>query len=96
MIAAAGIMIFSVGYGRRHWDQKRLVNDSYVLLAATILSRILLLVNPHYDIYYYGGIVVLYLFILYTLIQLIREHNLMTTRPLPQLDRQGGDTSAPV
>ena len=96
MIAAAGIMIFSVGYGRRHWDQKRLVNDSYVLLAATILSRILLLVNPHYDIYYYGGIVVLYLFILYTLIQLIREYNLMTTRPLPQLDRQGGDTSAPV
>ena len=96
MIAAAGVMLFSVRYGRRHWDQKRLVNDSYVLLAAIILSRILLLVNPHYDIYYYGGIVVLYLFILYTLIQLIREYNLMTTRPLPQLDRQGGDTSAPV
>ena len=96
IIVAAGIMLFNVRSGRRHWDQKRLVNDSYVLLAALILSRILLLVNPHYDIYYYGGIIVLYLFILYTLIQLIREYNLMTTRPLPQLDRQGGDTSAPV
>ena len=96
MIVAAGIMGASVHAGLRHWDQKRLVNDSYVLLAVIILSRILLIVNPHYDIYYYGGIVVLYLFILYTLIQLIREYNLMTTRPLPQLDRQGGDTSAPV
>ena len=67
-----------------------------VMQAQFVETMILLLVNPHYDIYYYGGIVVLYLFILYTLIQLIREYNLMTTRPLPQLDRQGGDTSAPV
>ena len=96
MIIAAIVMGVSVRSGHRHWNQKRLVNDSYVLLAAIILSRLLLLANPHYDIYYYGGTVFLFAFILYTLIQLIREYNLMTTRPLPQLDRQGGDTSAPV
>ena len=95
-IIASGIMIAGVPSGLRYWDQKRLVNDSYVLLAAVILSRLLLLVNPHDDIYYYAGTIILYGFILYTLIQLIREYNLMTTRPLPQFDRQGGDTSAPV
>lgn len=95
-IIAAGVMIAGVPSGLRYWDQKRLVNDSYVLLAAIILSRLLLLVNPHDDIYYYAGTIILYGFILYTLIQLIREYNLITTRPLPQFDRQGGDTSAPV
>ncbi len=50
--------------------------------------------NAANDMFYYGLDIIVAVFILITLIMLIKDYNLLATRPLPQFQKKGGDDNA--
>jgi len=56
-----------------------------------ILGILILIVNPVSDIYYYVACFVNFLLIVLSFVDLIKEHNLLSTNKLPQLEKRGGD-----
>lgn len=63
-------------------------------LGAILLAIIIAILNPVNDIYYYLGAVVCMLGVCWSVFDIIKHHNLLTTRPLPQLGKRGGDENA--
>lgn len=61
---------------------------------ATILSVVVVLINPVMDKYYYGCVLLVCAATILTLIDLVISHNRMSTRPLPQFEYKGGDHRA--
>ncbi len=58
-----------------------------------VLSAVILLVNPVSDLFYYIGAFVCMGTVLWAILDIFRQHNMLTTRKLPQLNRRGGDES---
>ncbi len=56
-----------------------------------IISILILIVNPVLDLYYYGGAILSMFMICISFIDIIKSHNVLTTRRLPQLNKRGGD-----
>lgn len=50
--------------------------------------------HPVSDLYYYGGAIVSFAGIIFTLLSILKEYNMLTMRKLPQFNRQGGDDRA--
>ncbi|MCR4585368.1 MAG: hypothetical protein K5686_06540 [Lachnospiraceae bacterium] len=68
---------------------------SYIITAAvSIAGALVVLANPSEDLIYYGGVVLLLAAIVLGQLFALNEYNLLTTRPLPQLNRRGGDVNA--
>lgn len=63
-------------------------------LGAIIISLIVLLFNPVSDLYYYGGAILCMIMIGVSFIDIIKSHNMLTTRKLPHLGKRGGDERA--
>lgn len=63
-------------------------------LAAAVTAAVIWLLNPVSDLWYYGGTIIAFAGILFTLTDLIRKYNVLSTRKLPQFDRKGGDDNA--
>lgn len=61
---------------------------------AVLLAAVILLLNPVSDLFYYGGTILSGAAIFLTLLGIIREYNVLATRPLPQFNRTGGDDRA--
>ena len=60
-------------------------------LAGILLALMILIWNPVSDWFYYIGAFVCMGTVLWAIMDIIRQHNLLTTRKLPQLGRRGGD-----
>ncbi len=56
-----------------------------------ILAVIILMWNPVSDWFYYMGAFVCMGLVLWAILDIIKQHNLLTTRRLPQFNRRGGD-----
>ena len=63
-------------------------------LSAIGISALLLLIRPVSDLYYYGGAILSFFLICFTMISIIQAYNLLSTHRLPQFDKQGGDDRA--
>lgn len=61
---------------------------------AVALALIILIIRPVSDLIYYGGVILSAAAIFMTLLGIIREYNILATRPLPQFNRTGGDDRA--
>lgn len=61
---------------------------------ASVIGGMISIVNPVSDVYYYGGVLLIMLAILVTIIDILRNYNVLTTRQLPQFHKQGGDDLA--
>ena len=74
-----------------------LVNIPLRLLpwGSALAGFLLLMSNSIHDEYYYILMLIIYIAIMITLLLIFRQMNIMATRPLPQLNRKGGDDSAP-
>ncbi len=59
--------------------------------AAILFAFVIMIWNPVSDLYYYGGAAVSMGAVIWTILDIIGRHNLLTTRKLPQLNRRGGD-----
>lgn len=60
-------------------------------LASFVIGGVVLIVYPVNDIYYYAVAVVAIILVAWTVLDLIRGHNVLTTRKLPQFGKRGGD-----
>ena len=63
-------------------------------LVAVIIAALIFIINPVADLWYYGGTIIAFIGILFTIIAIIRKYNILATRKLPQFDRTGGDDRA--
>lgn len=63
-------------------------------LVAVIIAALIFIINPVADFWYYGGTIIAFIGILFTIIAIIRKYNILATRKLPQFDRTGGDDRA--
>jgi len=98
-IAAMAIIFFILGIKQVKASAKGggpLMVGYIAILATVLLSALILLANPADDLAFYGSEVLVLISIVISQIFAMKEYNLLTTRPLPQLNRKGGDTSAPV
>jgi len=57
---------------------------------AIILCITILVLNPVDDFYYYGGAIATLILVVLSFIDLIKEHNLIVSTKLPQLEKRGG------
>ncbi len=60
-------------------------------LAAIIIGSLLLIINPFRDIVYYGGVLIMAVFVLLSLFDIVRLHNELTTHLPRQFNKRGGD-----
>ena len=63
-------------------------------LAGILVSLVILLWNPVEDWFYYGGAFLCMGTVIWSFLDIIRQHNKLTTRKLPQFNRRGGDEDA--
>ena len=82
--------------GSRAGENKFLVTLRTLLpLLAAVAGIIIRIINPVSDIFYYGGTILIFFCVCFTLMGLIGRFNLLTTRPIPQFhNREGGDSGA--
>ena len=67
----------------------------YVLTAICQgICSVIALLNPVHDYWYYGGVVLLLLTILWIITDILRNYNRLAMRPLPQFEKKGGDDNA--
>ena len=60
-------------------------------LIGILLAIGVAIVKPVSDLYYYGAILVAMALILWAFFDMVGYHNRLTTRPLPQFNKRGGD-----
>ncbi|MBP3701372.1 MAG: hypothetical protein J6I64_05755 [Lachnospiraceae bacterium] len=66
----------------------------YKPLLAIVIALVILIWDPVSDLYYYIGAAAAMCCVLWSFLDIIKEHNLLTTRKLPQLGKRGGDENA--
>ena len=71
-----------------------LITGIWLICAACLYGGVVMLLNPVSDIPYYIGVVILFAGTLMAQLMALEQYNMLTTRPLPQLNRKGGDDSA--
>ena len=62
-------------------------------LIAILLSFIMIVFNPVNDAYYYGAAIIGLVLIIWSFNDLVGIHNTLVSRPIPQLEKRGGDES---
>ena len=60
-------------------------------LAAIGAAVLIFIANPVSDMYYYAGALVSMALVGWSFWDVVQEHNMLSTRPLPQFGRRGGD-----
>lgn len=63
-------------------------------LCAVFVCGLISLFHPVSDLFYYGGVILLLIAIAIMLLDIISYYNVLSTRRLPQFDKQGGDDRA--
>ena len=63
-------------------------------IIAIVISAIVMISSPALDYYYYGAALLSMVLIVWSFFDLIKQHNLLTTRKLPHLGKRGGDENA--
>lgn len=96
VFAAFSYMISANKLPKRMWkgSLKELLPVIAKPAAAILLAIVIGIWHPVSDLYYYGGAVISMGAVIWTLMDIIRRYNLLTTRKLPQFNRRGGDENA--
>lgn len=63
-------------------------------LLAIVIAALIFIINPVADYWYYGGTIIAFIGVLFTIVAIIRKYNILATRKLPQFERKGGDDRA--
>ncbi len=65
-------------------------------IAGVAVSVLVLMLKPVMDAYYYGAAIVSMLLILWSIYDIVKTQNILSTRKIPQFEKRGGDTDAVV
>lgn len=63
----------------------------YKPIIGIVIAVLIYIISPADDIYYYCGSIVNFLLIVWSSLDLIKEHNMLSTNKLPQFEKRGGD-----
>ncbi len=69
-------------------------NLIYKIIIAMIVSLFTLIFGGIEDMIFYGGSIISLILIILSFKDLVKEHNLLSTNKIPQLEQRGGDLSA--
>lgn len=72
-------------------QRKRKLKFLYKEILAIIIPLVILFSNLASDLYYYGAAIISLLLVILSFYDLVREHNLLVSNPLPQFEKRGGD-----
>ncbi len=95
-VLVAIVILSMFAKGKTLDDKKIMFMGGIPLLIASVISTILAAAAPANDMFYFASAIVMGIGILAALLSVILIFNGLSTRPLPQLNRKGGDDSAPV
>ena len=78
---------------RRKRVNKYKISNSFIVkqLFAFLIPLFILLIKPVNDAYYYASALIGLCFILWSFHDLVKIHNQLVSRPIPQLEKRGGD-----
>lgn len=71
--------------------KEKLTKYMYKQIIAIIIAVIVLAMEPVHDYYYYGAAILSLLLTIWAFYDLVKEHNLLVSSKLPQLEKRGGD-----
>lgn len=90
-LVLSGIMGYrGMAYGKEIQPRKRYPGFACTILMLAVAAGTIVW-NPVSDVYYYGAVLGLLIAVIITLLDLIRNYNILATRKLPQFDYRGGD-----
>ena len=77
-------------------EYKKSVKKNYKnIRIAQIISMIIgigvLMLNPVSDLYYYGASIIVFVMTIISFLSLVRQHNILASNKLPQLEKRGGE-----
>lgn len=72
-----------------HFKEKRFILIKP--LGGIVLALLIWVINPVFDIFYYIGALGCMGTAFWAILDIMKQHNLLATRKLPQLNRRGGD-----
>ena len=75
-------------------DNKKTKYKHKKLIIAIILPIIVLVCNFVDDLYYYGAALIAFLLVMVSFFRIIKEHNMLVSNKIPQLEARGGDENA--
>ena len=61
---------------------------------AVAVSSVIALLHPVSDLFYYAGSIFVLIAVILSIADVIHYYNILSTRRLPQFDKQGGDNRA--
>ena len=84
------------GKKKRKKSNKYKVKAKYWVkyLIAIILSLLMVIFNPVNDAWFYGAAIIGLTLIIWSFYDLVKIHNQLVSRPIPQLEKRGGDENA--
>lgn len=86
---AIGVLVYTASAYFGSKPRRKMGVWPVLLCAAALAGCALIVWNPVSDLYFYGGSMVILLLICLSLYSIIRQYNLLATRPLPQLVKKG-------
>ena len=73
--------------------ENKIKSSKYVIkqVIGFLLGILIMIAQPVSDIYYYFGAIILFALNVLSCNDIVKEHNMLTSRKIPQLEKRGGD-----
>ncbi len=96
VVAMFGLTIYGFSkVSAQHSENKGAFAAGFIMMMiVSVYALGLSMIKPPSDLWYYSGTFALMIGTIYTQLLVLGEYNMLTTRPLPQLNRKGGNDSA--
>ncbi len=94
MLVAIIIMAVIAFRWNKDYQGRNIFAEFIGLVAAVIVDVMITLLHPVSDLFYYAGAMASFICICIPIVGLIDKYNMLATRPLPQINRKGGDDRA--
>ncbi len=94
-VTIGGIITAVIGFTSLNGMPKHNRLPWFIFSIAAIFTSVLIsLAHPVSDLYYYGGTIFALAAVFFTILGIIKNYNVLSTRKLPQFNRTGGDDRA--
>ena len=96
-VAIAAMILWGMSYAGKLSEGAASIRMGLALILGSVVYILLVqTLRPPGDGWYYGGAFALLGATVISQLSSLKQYNMLTTRPLPQLNRKGGNDSAPV
>ena len=74
--------------------EKKGLGGFIAAIVVSVIAMVVYLIKPVADYYYYGTALLCLIVVFWMIYGIIHQYNILSTRRLPQFDKQGGDNRA--